>query len=163
AMSFLVGQAKESGAREVLLSALASHFGRAPELSFETIAPKSGKIMLARIEITETAMFSYSDFNARLPEALETFDLTTRKKAGTFADRPPAAASARLVDILSYNVALATSIANEKARSELIVAPVLVELKRALRPDIGLFSGVDLVVDAAAGLTGTCDFLISAG
>jgi hypothetical protein len=105
---------------------------------------------------------AYSDFNGHLADALKKFDLTTREKPGVFDDRPPAAASPLLLEILSYNVSLGSAIGTEKGRSELIVAPVLVELKRSLRPEASLFSGVDLSVDAAAGLTGTCDFLISA-
>ena len=50
---------------------------------------------------------------------------------------------------------------NEKVRSELLVAPVLLELKRQHPTAIGLFSGVELSVDPSAGLTGTCDFLLS--
>ena len=53
ATSFLVGQATESAAKELLLSALTSHFGRAPELAFETIAPKSGNVTLAMIETAD--------------------------------------------------------------------------------------------------------------
>jgi hypothetical protein len=105
---------------------------------------------------------SYSDFNAHLPEALKKFGLTTQESAGAFGDRPPATPGGHLLETLGYNVSLATSITTEKARSELIVMPVLVELKRALRPDISLFSGVELSVDPGAGLTGICDFLISA-
>jgi hypothetical protein len=103
----------------------------------------------------------YSDF--RLPDVLRKFGLVTREAAGLFADRAPIAPSAHLVETLRFNVPLASAIGNEKGRSELIVAPVLVELKRSQRPAIGLFSGVELTVDPAAGLTGTCDFLVSLG
>jgi DNA polymerase III subunit gamma/tau len=53
ATSFLVGQATESSAKEVLLAALAAHFGRAPELVFETIGPKSGNVTIAMLETAE--------------------------------------------------------------------------------------------------------------
>jgi len=104
---------------------------------------------------------SYSDF--RLPEVLQRFSLVTREGAGLFADRPLVAPSEHLLETLRFNVPLATAIGNEKARSELIVTPMLVELKRTHRPTLGLFSGVELNVDAGAGLTGTCDFLVSLG
>ncbi len=107
------------------------------------------------------AAMAYSDF--RLPDVLKKFGLVTREAAGLFADRPPVPPSPHLVETLRFNVPLASAIGNEKARSELIVAPVLVELKRSQRPAIGLFSGVELTVDPAAGLTGTCDFLVSLG
>src|SRR4051812_46544709 len=102
---------------------------------------------------------SYSDF--RLPDVLDKFGLVTHEVAGLFADRAPVTPSPLLVELLRFNVPLASSIGNEKARSEFIIAPVLGELKRSHRPEVGLFSGVELTVDPTAGLTGTCDFLLS--
>ncbi|MFO0763144.1 MAG: hypothetical protein U0359_42295 [Byssovorax sp.] len=102
---------------------------------------------------------SFRDF--RLPDVLKKFDLRTSERPGLFEDRPPASPSQALLDTLRYNVPLATAMGTEKARSELIIAPVLVELKRSFRPDIALFSGVELSVDPEAGLTGACDFLIT--
>ncbi len=67
-----------------------------------------------------------------------------------------------LSDILKENVPLALSISTEKARSELIIAPVLVELRKFLKHKISLFSGVEFNVDSEKGLNGVCDFIISA-
>lgn len=72
------------------------------------------------------------------------------------------APSALLQETLRYNVPIASAMGTEKARSELIIAPVLLELKRVARPDISLFSGVELTVDPNVGLAGICDSLISA-
>ena len=47
----------------------------------------------------------------------------------------------------------------EKARSEFIVAPVLMEVRWLTGQQVSLFSGTDLSVDPSAGLSGTCDFL----
>lgn len=102
----------------------------------------------------------FRDF--RLPDVLKKFDLTTSERAGLFEDRPPVVPSQSLLEMLRYNVPLASSMGTEKARSELLIAPMLVEVKRAHRPDISLFSGVELSVDPEAGLTGVCDFLMSA-
>ncbi len=102
---------------------------------------------------------SYSDF--RLPDVLEKFSLVTREIAGLFASVPPVEPSARLVELLRFNVPLGVAIGNEKARSEFIVAPLLSELKRLHPTALSLFSGVDLTVEPSAGLTGTCDFLLS--
>jgi len=104
---------------------------------------------------------SFRDF--RLPDVLKSFDLVTREAAGLFEDRPPVSPGAHLLEMLRYSAPLATSIGTEKARSELLVAPLLLELKRAFRPDIGFFSGVELVVDPERGLAGICDFLLTAG
>ena len=63
--------------------------------------------------------------------------------------------------MLKRKVPLAISIGTEKARSELIVADVLVELREQFNHGISLFSGIDFNVDVESGLTGVCDFLIS--
>src|SRR5262249_45267599 len=99
----------------------------------------------------------------RLPEVLDRFKLATREASGAFAERPPVAPSAWLLDTLRYNVPLATAIGTEKARSEMVISPVLIELKRSIRPATSLFSGIDLSVDPDAGLTGICDFLLGLG
>jgi hypothetical protein len=104
---------------------------------------------------------SFRDF--RLPDVLKRFHLVTREAPGLFADRPRVAPSPLLSELLQFNVPLASSVGTEKVRSELIVAPMLVELKRSLRAAISFFSGVDLSVDPEAGLTGICDFLLSLG
>jgi len=56
---------------------------------------------------------------------------------------------------------LASSIDTEKARSEFVIAPVLLELRRRHGARFGLFSGVELNADPNIGLNGICDFLIT--
>jgi hypothetical protein len=51
--------------------------------------------------------------------------------------------------------------ASEKARSEFLIAPILMELETILIDSISLFSGEDFTVDRSLGLDGICDFLIS--
>lgn len=50
---------------------------------------------------------------------------------------------------------------SEKAKSELLIMPVLKELKRINNGSINVFSGYPLNVDAKRGLTGFCDFIIT--
>lgn len=50
---------------------------------------------------------------------------------------------------------------NEKAKSELLVMPILVEVWN-MNKNFKPLSGLSLSVDPARGLTGRCDFLISA-
>ena len=71
------------------------------------------------------------------------------------------APSTPLAESLRENVPLALGINTEKARSELIIAPVLLEVWRIFNKQIGFFSGKDLNVDPARGLVGVCDFLLS--
>jgi hypothetical protein len=61
---------------------------------------------------------------------------------------------------LNYSVPLTLAINTDKARSELIIAPTLVELKRCLNDQVSLFSGVEFNVDPEQDLTGFCDFII---
>ncbi|MFN4257129.1 MAG: hypothetical protein ACK4Q5_19175 [Saprospiraceae bacterium] len=68
-----------------------------------------------------------------------------------------------LQDTLSKMRELGLLIGTEKSRSEMIVAPILVELREQLGETISVFSGKPFNVDAARGLVGTCDFLISRG
>lgn len=58
---------------------------------------------------------------------------------------------------LSYAVAINT----EKARSEMIIAPLLLEVQRMFGNRYGFFSGREFNVDPARGLVGVCDFLLS--
>ncbi|MBG1261808.1 hypothetical protein [Nostoc commune] len=101
----------------------------------------------------------YSEFS--LAKAKQEFSLTTLEKRDIFAEAPELAASNLLVEILNYNLAIALGSNSEKARSELIIAPILVDLRRQLPEQIGLFSGVDFTVDNSKGLNGTCDFIIT--
>ncbi|OUL29315.1 hypothetical protein BV375_16035 [Nostoc sp. 106C] len=43
----------------------------------------------------------------------------------------------------------------------MIIAPILIDLRRQLNDKINLFSGVEFNVDAAQGLNGICDFIIT--
>jgi hypothetical protein len=50
----------------------------------------------------------------------------------------------------------------EKAKSEYVIAPILKELRRNNPNRFSSFSGYELSVDKALGLTGFCDFVLSA-
>ncbi|WP_321161611.1 hypothetical protein [Lyngbya sp. CCAP 1446/10] len=60
---------------------------------------------------------------------------------------------------MQFNLPLALEINSDKARSELIIAPILVEIKKRLPERMSLFSGREFNVDPARGLSGYCDFL----
>lgn len=102
---------------------------------------------------------SYSNFT--LESALETFQLDKVESAGTFSEVEPISPSDYLTIGLAKKVPLAAAIGTEKARSELIVADVLVELREKFNDRISFFSGVDFSVDVESGLVGICDFLVS--
>ncbi len=52
-------------------------------------------------------------------------------------------------------------IKSEKAKSEMIVTPILLELKKRSNDYFTIFSGDTLEGNKAAGLTGECDFILS--
>jgi hypothetical protein len=62
---------------------------------------------------------------------------------------------------LGFNTPLALAVNSEKSRSELIIAPLLLELKRNNPSQVSFFSGKEFNVDPARELNGFCDFLIS--
>lgn len=102
---------------------------------------------------------SYSQFS--INQIKRDFGITISEKVGIFADLPEVEYSNLLAEILRYNVPLALAIASEKARSEMIISPILIELRRLLSDRISLFSGRDFDVDITKGLNGFCDFIIS--
>lgn len=102
---------------------------------------------------------SYSQFS--INQVKQEFGITILEKIGTFANIPEVEYSKLLADTLEYNVPLALAIASEKARSEMIISPILIELRRLFLDRISLFSGKDFDVDASRGLNGFCDFIIS--
>ncbi|MEM8641820.1 MAG: hypothetical protein AAGG51_23845 [Cyanobacteria bacterium P01_G01_bin.54] len=89
------------------------------------------------------------------------FGLTLTETVGLFATAPPVEPPELLSMILTDNVPLAIAIGTEKARSELIVMPILVALRKHFHNQISLFSGVEFNVDGDRNLTGVCDFLLS--
>lgn len=99
--------------------------------------------------------------NFTIDQLIETFDLSIKESSGLFADASAAVGSAYLTETLRENVELAVAIGTEKARSELIIMPVLLDLKRHFKTQISLFSGIDFTVSPEQGLNGVCDFLIS--
>lgn len=101
----------------------------------------------------------YSDFT--LKTVLKAFELQHTENINLFSDVDPIAASNFLKETLAENVPLALFIATEKARSELIIVNVLIEVRKKLNHRISLFSGVKFDVDAERNLTGYCDFIIS--
>lgn len=104
---------------------------------------------------------SYSDFKT-LNQALAAFSLKLVNQFGLFSQVEMIAPSPKLSEQITENFDLALAINTEKARSELIVTPILLEIYRRFSPNLSLFSGVNLSVDTTQGLNGECDFILSA-
>jgi hypothetical protein len=69
--------------------------------------------------------------------------------------------SSGLAQSLERGLRLVKRSVSEKAKSEFIIAPLLLELESLLIDKISVFSGDDFTVDRELGLNGICDFLIS--
>ena len=102
---------------------------------------------------------AYNDFT--LDALKQQFGLRTDERGDHFADVPPLPISAALRDHLRDFTRLAFAMGTEKARSELLIMPVLLEAYRQTGQGFSLFSGVDFTVDFERGLRGVCDFLLS--
>ncbi|MDZ8030265.1 hypothetical protein [Nostoc sp. DedSLP04] len=102
---------------------------------------------------------AYSDF--KLIEVIDSFGLVIHESSGLFANIQEQDCSDLLSTILKENVDLAVAISSEKARSEMIISPILLEIRRKFNYEISLFSGVDFTVDSQRGLNGFCDFILS--
>src|ERR1700686_3429183 len=90
------------------------------------------------------------------PEVTRDLGLTLHD-ADLFAAAAPLPVREEFAAFLSDGVALAVANSTEKAKSEFIIAPVLLELRRSLGYCFSLFSGVDWNVDITCGLNGYCD------
>jgi hypothetical protein len=105
----------------------------------------------------------YSQFKT-LFSVKEAFGLSTQEGVRFLPDLEPISPSATLKDYLGYSIPVAIATGSEKVRSELIISPVLLEVRQLLQryqKTIGFFSGEEFNVDESVGLNGTCDFLLS--
>jgi len=102
---------------------------------------------------------SYSDFT--LETIKKKLHLNTSTRDSIFAEVVPLPASDFLKETLAYNVPFALGSNTEKSRSEMIIAPILLELTKQKSRQISLFSGIDFNVEPSQGLNGICDFMIS--
>ncbi len=103
---------------------------------------------------------AYSDFKT-LNQAIAQFNLALINQPRLFQSIPLISPSATLQERLDEGIDLALAISTEKAQSELIIAPILLEVRKLVQPNASLFSGVSLNADPTQGLVGECDFILS--
>ena len=104
---------------------------------------------------------SYSEFTT-ITKVRAAFNLTVNEKTVLFADVESIAPSDYLKTTLAEYIPLANAINTEKARSELIIAPVLLEVRRILNFQIGFFCCTEFNADPESGLNGYCDYILTA-
>jgi hypothetical protein len=101
----------------------------------------------------------YSQFTS-IGKVKEAFGLKTQEGGRFIPAIEKIEPSATLKAYLEESIPISSS-ASEKARSEGIIYPVLLEVRKILNRQISLFSGEDFTVDESVGLNGMCDFLLS--
>jgi hypothetical protein len=102
---------------------------------------------------------AYSDFS--LSRVKKEFNLTFTEATDIFASVPELKPSVFLEETLQENLPLALASNTEKSRSEMIITPILIDLRKQLNRKISLFSGINFNVDLNQGLNGNCDYIIS--
>jgi len=102
---------------------------------------------------------SYSDFT--LKKVKQELKIKVIEDKDLFSSIKEVQVSDYLLTTLKYNMPLALAIGTEKARSELVIANVLLEVRRLLNNQISFFSGINLDVDKDRNLNGFCDFILS--
>jgi len=101
----------------------------------------------------------YSDFT--LDQVQKVFELEIIENKDIFSQIQEIETTKSFIENLEFNVPLALAINTEKARSELIISIVLIEVIKCLNNTISLFSGINLDIDKQKNLNGFCDFIIS--
>jgi hypothetical protein len=102
----------------------------------------------------------YSQFTT-IAKAKTAFDLTVLEGDRFLPFLEPISPSDVLAGMLKESLPIVASSGSEKARSEGIIYPVLLEVRRICNHQIGIFSGEDFSIDEAIGLNGICDFLLT--
>lgn len=102
---------------------------------------------------------SYSNFT--LSKVKADFGIVTDETQDLFAEVEAIAPSELLRLTLKDQLPLASAINTKKARSELIIMPILIEVRRLLLNQVSVFSGSTFDVSPEQGLEGRCDFILS--
>jgi len=103
---------------------------------------------------------SYSKFKT-IAQVKAAFGLTVLEGDRFLPQTNPVQPSLTLQDYLKESLPLVATSGSEKARSEGIIYPVLLEVRRALNREVSVFSGEEFNVDESVGLNGVCDFLLT--
>jgi hypothetical protein len=102
---------------------------------------------------------AYSDFT--VTKVKRSFGIVTREGDRFLPEIERLEPGMALVAFLEEAFPLASMLKSEKAKSEFLIGPVLLEVRRLLRREVSLFSGEEFSVEPEVGLTGICDFVLS--
>jgi hypothetical protein len=102
---------------------------------------------------------SYRDFD--LPTVQERFGVVTQYTQSLLADVEPLPISADMLEFVANMRELGLMSRTEKARAELLVAPLVGQVWLWSQRGIAICSGLEFDVNPARGLYGECHFLFS--
>src|ERR1700730_1217296 len=103
---------------------------------------------------------SYSDFTL---ESVGRLLGVTARAATLFPNLKPVSVPVWLKELLARGTqGIQLSLISEKARSEFIVAPILLASRELSGDRFAIYSGQRLDVDPTIGVTGECDFILPA-
>jgi hypothetical protein len=103
---------------------------------------------------------AYSDFSLESIVEQENLQLLDASLFGGFIPVQP---SDWLKETLSVSQKMGLYSGTEKARSEFIVVPILLDVERRNLDRFTIFSGKNLDINREKGLNGECDFILSKG
>ncbi|NEQ37675.1 MAG: hypothetical protein F6K40_15945 [Okeania sp. SIO3I5] len=103
---------------------------------------------------------SYSQFKT-MSSVKTAFNITVVEGDRFLPEIEAIAPSPILSGYLQESLPIVAISGSEKARSEGIIYPVLLEVRRHLDRKVSLFSGEEFNVDESVGLNGNCDFLLT--
>lgn len=103
---------------------------------------------------------SYSQFKT-ISSVKTAFNLTVIEGDRFLPEIEPIEPSSILSGYLQESLPIVATSGSEKARSEGIIYPILLEVRRQLERQVSLFSGEEFNVDESVGLNGICDFLLT--
>jgi hypothetical protein len=101
---------------------------------------------------------AYNNFTLELVQERFDLKLVNRRFCESLPSVEP---QPSLLEILNQWFPIAEIARTEKAKSELLVSPTLVEARRLAEKQVQIFSGEEFDVDKERGLNGFCDFLFS--
>ena len=102
---------------------------------------------------------AYSDFT--IAGIKKTCGLTVLEATDLFSTVPIVDLPPNLEATLTHQLPLASMLNTEKARSELLIAPLLFVIKYRYADRISIFSGIEFSVEPAIGLNGRCDYILA--
>ncbi|WP_310417052.1 hypothetical protein [Chamaesiphon sp. OTE_8_metabat_110] len=112
----------------------------------------------SKTQLSQIDSMAYNNFS--LQDVIDRFEINLLES--TFCDSlPPATPQPEFSTIFGQSLPLAQRARSEKAKSELLVSPVLLEVTKLANNSVELFSGEEFTVDKEQGLNGFCDFLLS--